>query len=132
LCRMEWHIRKGETQHVGFFWAGIFKKSMVTRNRGGIGLSYRPARLHRLAEFILWNRFLGSIKVPVFVSPGIDSQPIFRTDPPGYIGSFPRNRFLCWSMLARNRIRIGSSCRPAWLRTIGWRNQFLGIDSWAP
>ncbi len=22
------------------------------RNRGGIGLSYRPARLHRLAEFI--------------------------------------------------------------------------------
>jgi hypothetical protein len=32
--------------------AGIFKKSMGTRNRGGIGLSYRPARLHRLAEFI--------------------------------------------------------------------------------
>ena len=29
----------------------------------GIGLSYRPARLHRLAEFIPWNRFLGSINV---------------------------------------------------------------------
>jgi hypothetical protein len=33
--------------------AEIFKKSMGrARNRGGIGLSYRPARLHRLAEFI--------------------------------------------------------------------------------
>jgi hypothetical protein len=32
--------------------AGIFKKSMGARNRGGIGLSYRPARLHRLAEFV--------------------------------------------------------------------------------
>ncbi len=28
-----------------------------------IGLSYRPAMLHRLAEFIPWNRFLGSINV---------------------------------------------------------------------
>jgi hypothetical protein len=27
--------------------------------RGGIGLTYRPARLHRLAEFIPGNRFLG-------------------------------------------------------------------------
>ncbi len=43
--------------------AGIFKESMGTRNRGGIGLPYRPARLHRLAEFIPWNRFLGSINV---------------------------------------------------------------------
>jgi hypothetical protein len=43
--------------------AWIFKKSMGARNRGGIGLSYRPARLHRLAEFIPWNRFLGSINV---------------------------------------------------------------------
>jgi hypothetical protein len=43
--------------------AGIFKVSLGARNRGGIGLSYRPARLHRLAEFIPWNRFLGSINV---------------------------------------------------------------------
>jgi hypothetical protein len=28
-----------------------------------MGLSYRPARLHRLAELIPWNRFLGSFKV---------------------------------------------------------------------
>jgi hypothetical protein len=39
---------------------GILEQSMGARNRVGIGLSYRPARLHRLAEFIPWNRFLGS------------------------------------------------------------------------
>jgi hypothetical protein len=33
------------------------------RNRVVIGLSYRPARLRRLAESILWNRFLDSLKV---------------------------------------------------------------------
>ncbi len=43
--------------------AGIFKQSMGDRNRVGIGLSYRPAKLNRLAEFIPWNRFLGSLKV---------------------------------------------------------------------
>jgi hypothetical protein len=36
------------------------------RNRVGIGLSYRPARLHRLAELIPWNRFLGSLNVRKF------------------------------------------------------------------
>jgi hypothetical protein len=43
--------------------AGIFKLSMGARNWVGIGLSYRPARLHRLAEFIPRNRFLGSTNV---------------------------------------------------------------------
>jgi hypothetical protein len=43
--------------------AGIFKISMGARHRLGIGLSYRPARLHRLAELMPWHRFLGSIKV---------------------------------------------------------------------
>jgi hypothetical protein len=43
--------------------AGIFKQSMGARNRVGIGLLYQPARLHRLAEMIPWNRFLGSLKV---------------------------------------------------------------------
>ncbi len=37
--------------------------SMGARNRVGIGSSYLPARLHRLAEFIRCNRFLGSLKV---------------------------------------------------------------------
>jgi hypothetical protein len=43
--------------------ARILKQSMGARNRVGIGLSYRPARLHRLAEGIPWNQFLGSIHV---------------------------------------------------------------------
>jgi hypothetical protein len=30
--------------------AGILEQSMGAKNRIGIGLSYRPARLHRLAE----------------------------------------------------------------------------------
>ncbi len=37
--------------------AGIFKEAMGARNRRGRGLSYRPARLNRLVEFIPWNRF---------------------------------------------------------------------------
>jgi hypothetical protein len=56
---------------------------MRARNRVGIELSYRPARLHRLTESIPWNRFLGSSK--------------FKNTTTGYIG---------------------------------WRNLFLGIDSW--
>jgi hypothetical protein len=43
------------------FGAGIFKQSVGARNRAGKGLSYRPARLNRLAELIPWNRLLGSI-----------------------------------------------------------------------
>jgi hypothetical protein len=35
-------------------------------NRVGTGPSYRPGRLHMLAEFISWNRFMGSIKVVKF------------------------------------------------------------------
>ncbi len=36
---------------------------MGARNQVGIGLSYRPTRPDRLAEFIPWNRFLGSMNV---------------------------------------------------------------------
>jgi hypothetical protein len=43
--------------------AGILEQSMGDRNQVGIGLSYRPARLHRLAESILWNRFLVALNV---------------------------------------------------------------------
>ncbi len=43
-------------RHAGGSCAGIFKQSLGARNRVGIGLSYRPARLHRLAELIPWNR----------------------------------------------------------------------------
>jgi hypothetical protein len=41
----------------------FFKKSMRARHRGGIGFSYRPARLHRLAEFIPWNQCRGPINI---------------------------------------------------------------------
>ncbi len=38
-------------------------------NLWGLGrLSYRPARLHSLAELVPWNWFLGSLKVYLFVS----------------------------------------------------------------
>ncbi len=43
--------------------AGICKQSMGARNRRGRGLSYPPARLQSLAEFIPWNRFRGPIHV---------------------------------------------------------------------
>jgi hypothetical protein len=42
--------------------AGIFKQSLGAGNRVVIGLSFRPGRLHRLAELISWNRFLGYLK----------------------------------------------------------------------
>ncbi len=62
--------------------AGILQQYVGARNRVGIGLSYRPARLHRLAESNPWNslnylyenhiptRFLASIdcsKIPAQV-----------------------------------------------------------------
>jgi hypothetical protein len=47
----------------GVTGAGIFEKSMGARNRGGIGLSYRSARLPRLVEFIPWNQFQGPINI---------------------------------------------------------------------
>jgi hypothetical protein len=58
-----WQSSCSCTSTVNVLRAGIFKESMGARHRGGIGLSYRPARLHRLAELIPWNRFLGSINV---------------------------------------------------------------------
>jgi len=39
---------------------------MGVRNRVGRGLSYRPGRLHNLAELVPCNRFLGSLKVEKF------------------------------------------------------------------
>jgi hypothetical protein len=41
----------------GVYCAGIFKQSMEARKRVGIVLSYRPAKLHSLAELVPWNRF---------------------------------------------------------------------------
>jgi hypothetical protein len=46
--------------------AEIFKQSMGARNRLGIGLSYRPARLHSLAVLILG--LLKSLNIRALVS----------------------------------------------------------------
>jgi hypothetical protein len=56
LANGGWRMGGGES-------AGSIEKSTGARNRVGMGMSYRPPRLHRLAESILWNRFLGSLKV---------------------------------------------------------------------
>jgi hypothetical protein len=45
--------------------AGIFNNLWGLGIEQDIGL-HQPARLHRLAESILWNRFLGSLKVEKF------------------------------------------------------------------
>ncbi len=49
--------------HRSAYRAGIFKQSMGARSQVVLGLSYRPARLHRLAESMPWNLFLGSLNV---------------------------------------------------------------------
>jgi hypothetical protein len=67
-CRLPQKILKiliTGAQHWAFIkiiCAGICKQYVGVRNRVGIGLSYRPARLHRLAELNPWNRFLDSLK----------------------------------------------------------------------
>ncbi len=48
------------------YCAGILEQSMRARNREGIGLSYRPARLQRLAESI--PGLLKSFKIGLWIS----------------------------------------------------------------
>jgi hypothetical protein len=58
--------RKLELRHTPIlvlYSAGNFKQSIGDKNRVGIGLPYRPARLHRPAELIPWNRFLSSFEI---------------------------------------------------------------------
>jgi hypothetical protein len=63
------HCPPAKTFFVMPFRAGILKQFMAARNRVGIGLSYRPARLHGLTYSIPWNCvFLGSWKVKKPVS----------------------------------------------------------------
>jgi hypothetical protein len=74
---MPWHGKKPMSLTVLEF----FKQSMGARNRIGIGLSYRSARLHSLAESVPWNRFLGSLK---FQNSGSQTVHLFLPlqDPP--------------------------------------------------
>jgi hypothetical protein len=45
---------------VSVYCAGVFKQYIGAGNRVGIWLSYRPARLHRLAKLIPRYQYLGS------------------------------------------------------------------------
>ncbi len=64
LCpRWAWNFGCTRDSTVLLCWNFITVYSMEARNRVGIGFSYRPAGLHRLAELILWNLFLGCLKV---------------------------------------------------------------------
>ncbi len=58
---LEFRTEAGKYTAVGAptsYSAGICKQSMGARNRVEIGLSYRPAKLQKLAEWIPWSRFL--------------------------------------------------------------------------
>jgi hypothetical protein len=44
---------------------------MEARTRVGIELSYQHFRLHRLVESILWDQFLGSLKVKKLSRKGV-------------------------------------------------------------
>jgi hypothetical protein len=73
--------------YIRHFRAGIFKQFMgLGTGKEYLGLSYRPAGLHRLAEFIPWNRFLGSINVSKYglqhprpASHTLPAEPVFKT-----------------------------------------------------
>ncbi len=65
-CYITLHGFRSNHQKISLASAGIFKQSMGARNRLGIGLSQRPARLHSLAQLVPWNRFIGSLKVEKF------------------------------------------------------------------
>jgi hypothetical protein len=79
--------------------AGILEQSLGAKNRVGRGWSYRPARtrifkllrssridskkhrLHRLAELIPWNLYLGSLKVKKYIKLGHLRHTEFRNKP---------------------------------------------------
>jgi hypothetical protein len=84
--------------------AGTFKESMGARNRGGRGLSYRPARLHTVG----WrNSFFG-----------IDSgaRYTFKNTGSAYIGC--RNWFLRIDSWAFTRLQIRVTTLILWLRAL--------------
>jgi len=60
--------------------AVFLKQCMGAKNREGIGLLYRPARLNRLAESIPWNLFLGSLTLSLTalnIPPPLSSRPSY-------------------------------------------------------
>jgi hypothetical protein len=107
---------------------GIFKQSMGARNRVGIGLSFRPARLYSLVELIPWNRFLGSLNVYKFgLWKGFQNIGMKELIPRGRRSSyfwFPRNLYshmdkqfrTCDTEFVKSRGMTGrSQTLPGWL-----------------
>ncbi len=74
-------IGEGRVQNLGL---EFLNKAIGARNLVGIGLSYRPAKLNRLAESIPWNRFLGSLKVWKY-SPPSHTEILPMSDPTLYL-----------------------------------------------
>jgi hypothetical protein len=58
VCR-----HSSEPEFVNNFLRSLDIDSKESIQPAYVGLSYQPARLHRLAESIPWNRFLGSLNV---------------------------------------------------------------------
>ncbi len=107
---------------------GIFVQSMGARNRVLIGLSYRPARLHRLAKLIPESEFFFNLR-----SPRIDSKEPIPMLPGGpvrqpysYSVPSPHRRFKNSSTVLKfgSVFSLGSSPgRPLWrsrVRRGGW------------
>ncbi len=91
------------------------------RNRIGIGLSYRPAKLNRLAELIPWNRFLGSLKVKKF-------------ELVCFLPNIPVNPYSSILLLCKEREVAGSSLwldsrGVRWSRAVGQRSPTLDTCS---
>ncbi len=81
---------------------------MGARNQVGIGLSYRPARLHMLAELIPWNRFVGSLEAyPLKAYPLkwelqiLTYTPLYDTLWSTYSGT-EKYMYIYWWILAKN------------------------------
>ncbi len=94
---------------------------MGARNRVGIGLSYRHAKPHSLAELVPWNRFFGLLKN--FNKIGLCALTMWLGQEGwwGWLRWPPQSRWSSW-WCARPRQRGGrAGSPPSWTRTRpGW------------
>ncbi len=95
------------------FCDGILEQSMGARNRVGIGLSCRPARLHRLLESI--PGLLKGLKIPSLCWPELSEMKVCLLDAmlPQLLPSLRAEILEASGLRIRIRIRINLSC---WIR----------------
>ncbi len=96
--------------------ARILEQSMGARNRVGTGLSYRPARAGILKQSMGARNRVGI---------GLSYQPTRARICKPF--KKPNNRFAAWRAGTTTVFVVMSRKRYK-----GWRNQFPGINSWAP